>query len=450
MHNISILTLVLLASPALAQAPSDAAPRQITLDDALALAGRRNLDLAVARTEVDLAATDVSRAWGGFLPRLDVSAFAGHAWTGETRRVDPVFGEVDVQGSDQESYEARLSASQPLFTGFRSTSDLDGAKALERSQRRLFDETELTVAFDVTQRFYELLKAERSLAVLEENARRSQELVERADALFTAGKMSKNDTIQARVNLGNDQIAVQNQRVAIQLRRSALATALGLPADELLGVVAPPALDSATLPSGEPPPLATLVETAKAHRPLLASDAAAVEAAHSAIRSARADYFPRLSAEAAYSRFGNEFGGAEGVFSTELQRQHNATAGVVLSWNLFEGGVTRANVQRAEVQATRAATNAERNAVLVAQQLADARAGVVWLTQTVKLAAANLAVAEQGVRLAAERLGAGLLSQLEARDASVKLTQAQLTAVEARIDYAIAVADLNRVVGGAL
>jgi outer membrane protein len=446
-QTTTTLLLLLLAAPAIAQEGSAAAPRQLTLDDALALAGRQNLDLSIARADVDVASTDVSRAFAGYLPRLDVTASGGKSWTGEIASFD-VRG--DVPATDRESYSATADLSQPLFRGFRTTNDHKSAKAFERAQRHLFDETELSVSFEVTRRFYELLKAERSFGVLEENARRSQELVDRADALFAAGKMPKNDTIQARVNLGTDQIALQNQRVAIQLRRSALATALGLPADEQLQVVAPPLVDAATLPSGEPPPLASLVQMAKAQRPLLASDAAAVESARAAIGSARADYFPQLSARASYGRVGAELTGDDGVFSTAFERQYDASAGVVLSWNLFEGGITRSNVQRAQANESRARANSERNDVLVAQQIADARAGVVWLTQTVKLAAANLAVAEQGVRLARERLEAGLLSQLEARDASVKLTQAQLTLVESRIDHAIAVADLNRAVGGAL
>jgi outer membrane protein len=450
MPKLAILAFALLASPALAQAPSAAAPRQLTLDDALALAGRRNLDLAVARADADLAGTDVTRAQSGFLPRLDVTASGGHDWTGERTVFAPEVGSVELPEEDSESYGFRLDLTQPLFTGFRTTNDLKAARASQRGSERLYDESQLSVSFEVTRRFYELLKAERSLGVLEENARRSQELVDRADALFGAGKMPKNDTIQARVNLGNDEIAVQNQRVAIQLRRSALATALGLPADEHLQIVPPPGVDASTLPAGEPPPLATLIETAKARRPLLHADAANVEAARAAIGSARADYWPQLSVGAGYGRNGIRFGGTNGVFSSELDRQYTADAAVVLRWNLFEGRLTQSNVQRAEVNASRARANAERNEVLVAQQLADARAGVVWLTQTVKLAAANLAVAEQGVRLASQRLEAGLLSQLEARDASVKLTQAQLTLVESRIDHAIAVADLNRAVGGAL
>ena len=66
------------------------------------------------------------------------------------------------------------------------------------------------------------------------------------------------------------------------------------------------------------------------------------------------------------------------------------------------------------------------------------------------LNAENLGAAEQGLSLARQRLEAGLASQLEVRDATLKLTQAELSLVQARIDHAVAAADLNRAVGGAL
>jgi outer membrane protein TolC len=68
----------------------------------------------------------------------------------------------------------------------------------------------------------------------------------------------------------------------------------------------------------------------------------------------------------------------------------------------------------------------------------------------VALSAENLAAAEQGAALARQRLEAGLASQLEVRDASLKLTLAELSLVQARIDHAVAVADLARAAGGAL
>ncbi|HCF61653.1 MAG TPA: TolC family protein, partial [Myxococcales bacterium] len=86
----------------------------------------------------------------------------------------------------------------------------------------------------------------------------------------------------------------------------------------------------------------------------------------------------------------------------------------------------------------------------VAAEVARAYATVVSLTRSVELSDQNLASAEEGVRLSTERLGAGAATQLEVRDASLKLTSSRLTLVNARIDLIIARAELNRAVGGGL
>jgi outer membrane protein TolC len=112
-----------------------------------------------------------------------------------------------------------------------------------------------------------------------------------------------------------------------------------------------------------------------------------------------------------------------------------------------EDGAARAQrddgVPRAEAQA-------QRRDETVAEEVTGARDAVVALARQERLAAGNLGVARDGLRLATERFAAGLATQLEERDASLKLTQAELTLVETRIDHLVARADLARAVGGAL
>ena len=61
-----------------------------------------------------------------------------------------------------------------------------------------------------------------------------------------------------------------------------------------------------------------------------------------------------------------------------------------------------------------------------------------------------LDASEQALRATRERLEAGVGSQLEVRDATLKLEQARLSWVNTVIDLVVARADLNRAVGGSL
>jgi outer membrane protein TolC len=443
---VAIALAAALAAPALAETP-------ITLDDALARAARANPDLAVAREDAATARADVTASRAGVLPRLDLTSSFGHTFTGraaEPRLIpNPITGELDELGaaSDDEAYSLGLQLSQPLFD-WEVFRDVGRASSQARAAGRQLDEASLSVAFEVARRFYELLRAERTLAVLEGTAARSEELVARADALFAAGRSPRSETFTARVNLGNDRIAVEAQRARVDVARSGLA--------QVLGESAPPDLTAVPTPSvsgppaaAPPPPLEAVLETARARRPALAAQAALVDAADAAVSGAKGGYLPTVRAQASYGRQGQELYKDGGVYA-DPSEEYQATAQVVLSWNLFEGRRTAATVARAESSARRARANQERTVTAVEKEIADAHATAAARARQVALSAANLEVAAQALALARERLDAGLATQLEVRDASLNLTQAELSLVEARIDHTVALADLARAAGGPL
>ncbi len=433
-------------------APLCAAAAPLTLDEALAQAGRQSHELIIAKADADLAGADGLGAWQGVLPRLDLSASAGRQFFGASSvsRVDPTTGFVipPAGAADYGSYTFNLSLSQPIFdwSAFRRVS---AGKASARAASRTWDESRLTVAFEVTRRFYEQLRAERTLQVLEKSAQRSAELVERADALYAAGRAQKLDTFTARVNLGNDRIAVEQGRTRLVQAQGELARALGRPGSEAIEVVAPAALEAPGVPGGEPPPLELLLAQARERRPSVAAAAAQVEAAGATLGGSRGAWWPTLFAQANYARSGYNATGTGGVIG-DPSKDYSANIGLVLSWNLFEGRATEASVLRAEAGLARAQASAARTLDDVAGQIAGARRAVQAQALQVSLATDNFSAAEQSLKLARQRLEAGLASQLEVRDASLKFTQAELSLVQARIDHAVATADLARACGGAI
>jgi outer membrane protein TolC len=451
-----ILLALLLAAPTAALA----AP--ITLDDALALAARQNRTLALAREDRAAAAADSYGSYSGVLPRLDVSARFGRTFLGGTTQVrvvpvtDPATGtivgfeqqSVSTGSSDFADYDIGATLRQPIFDGFANTSRIAAARLRERAADRTVDEASLAIAFDVTRRFYDLVKAQESLLVLEETVRRSEELVTRAEALFAAGRGPRADVVQTQISLAADRIQVETQRAQVSQAQAALAVVTGQEATGEIEAVRPVEL-SAGAASAEPPPLDVLIARARARRPALAAQGELARAAERDVTIARAGYWPTLAAQASYSRAGQELFGSEGVYG-DPSRQYSANAGLVISWNLFSGRETSAGVQRANVFERRARIELEQTALDVSAELAGARANVIAQQRTAQLAADALGQAELGERLARERWEAGVATQLEVRDAALRHTQARLTLVSARVDHLVARADLSRAAGGAI
>jgi outer membrane protein TolC len=456
MLRVTLPTALLLALAWLAPTRAAAAP-PITLDEALAAAARANLDLRLAQTDREGADVDEYASWAGVLPRLDLAAGFGNNYTaaGQQLTITPVSLNplqyeqiiVTTPTSDFESYTLALQLTVPLFDGFKSWANISRSKALARAANKTVDESRLAVSFEVTRRFYDLVRAERSLKVLEESAARSEELVRRTDALYEAGRAPRADTYAARVTLGNDRIAAEQQRARVEDARVFLCVALGRDADPGLEVAPPAALDQVVLL--QPPEQAELVELARKSRPVLAARAEQVEASEQEVRSAASGYWPAISAQATYGRQSPWLAGTYGVYG-DPSLQFGVQVGINVTWNLFEGRATSARVQQANVSEQRARLKAEQALQQVTGEIARSRASYVTLSRSAVMAAENLRSAEESLRLAATRFEAGAATQLEIRDAMLKLTQAQLALLQARIDAIIARADLNRSVGGAL
>ncbi|HEY3446867.1 MAG TPA: TolC family protein [Myxococcales bacterium] len=451
------------ATPAVA-----AEPAPLTLDDALAMAARKNYDLALAKLQGESAGVDTYASWANVLPRIDLSASFGGSYLGAQQKVNtyPVLNfnpgapeatryslsfeqtTKDIPGTGIANFGLGVQLVQPIFDGLRGPRLIERARLSEQAVARQIDETALSLSFDVTRRFYEVVKADKSASVLEETVKRSEEFVQRADALFNAGRLPKSDVIAARVNLGNDRISLETQRARAEQARTDLAMALGARPQEIGALAAPPDVDRDEIARQEPPGADALLSRAQEKRPAFARAKVLLEQAALDKRIAAADWWPQVNGSLAYERQGPTFAGEDGVWGNPV-RQFVFTGAVSVSWNAFNGRQTLAGEQRANIAERIALTQAAQLAVQVEGELARARTNVVLLARAVALSAENLKIAEEGVSLAQQRLDAGAATQLEVRDAALKLTQAKLTLVNARIDAIVARADLNRAAGGA-
>jgi outer membrane protein TolC len=454
MHSILLLLPLVLGAPG--EAP-------LTLDDALSAAARANVELKIAGTDRSLAGVDEYASYAGVLPRLDLSASFGGIYTApSTQNISVPYIVTNPDGSQGiayrlsleevpanyvENYTLGLALKVPLFDGMRNWATISRYRSLLRAADKTYDEASLSISFDVTRRFYEVVRAERSLKVLQEAVKRSEELVRRTDALYEAGRAPRSDTYAARVTLGNDRISAEQQLSRVSDARVALSIALGRGADPELEVVPPSVLERTTFQ--EPPDQAALVDLARRKRPLLSADAQRVEAALQEVRVAQAGYWPAVSAQASYNRQGPYLAGTQGVYG-DPTGQYVANFGIVVNWNLFEGRATSAAVQRANLLEERMRLQSDQNLLNVTSEIARSRTGYKVLSTSATLAEENLKSARESLLLAERRFDAGAATQVEIRDALLNLTRAELSLLTARIDAIIARADLNRAVGGAL
>lgn len=435
----------LLAAALLAATPAGPTT-PISLDEARAQ-GRQNTNALQAMLDVAVAEEDVRVARSALLPQVNFGVSAGKIWYGRRQSFDlvPVQGggfeqrEVETPSTNTENYDLGLTLTQVIYDRARFK-QLEQSGVLRDAEKSQAQEEADTSELEAIRRFFSLFRTQATLQVLEATVKRSEEQLERARALFQAGRVGKNEEISALVNLGNDRITFTETLAQLVSDQTQLAVWLARPGTEPLMAVDPGVL---TQEPAAAPGMDTALTEARERRPLLKALQLQIRSAELQRAIARADYVPRLSARGDYSRGGPD---AELVF-TEARLQNVFTAGVSLSWDLFNGFATGAQSRRAEAGIRRAQLVLEQSAREIEAEVRFAHQSLVAQLEAARLAAANREAATQGLRLAEERFRAGAGSTLEVRDAQLSLTQAELNLLENRIDVEIARFTLLRAMG---
>ncbi|MDX2013011.1 MAG: TolC family protein [Myxococcaceae bacterium] len=425
----------------------------VTLDE-IRVAARRNLDAVRAELAVTRAAADRKEARSVIFPQVDLSLGVSELLAGPQRRfatapqLQPdgsltfVQRPVDLPGFAQGTFQLGLTVNQLLYDGGRWWNQLARTGALEEAARGQLVEQQAASELEATRRFYELLRAQLVLSVLESAVERSGELLERAKGLFEAGRAQRRDVLDAEVNLGNDRIAVIRQRQAIAAAQASLLQWVGQrPRDVEARAPAGFEADS-SMPELQ---AEALVARARRQRPLLQVLEAQAKGARLSVDIARADYLPRVTANAGYSR-----SAPSAELFVDPGRQHALSLGAALSWDLFSGFATQAQVERAEAQRTELERQQEQALVELEAEIVRATQALAAQLEIHRISQKGLELAEASFSAESQRYAAGASTSLSVRDAQVRALSASLTRLQTRVDVEVAKAALERLVGGPL
>lgn len=415
--------------------------RALTLEDATKLALENNYDLVRQRLLSLSSEQDRIIAQAAIMPRVDFNAGFGRARSGAGTVVDRG-ARFNIPTTFNNSYGAGVSLRQLVFDGGKWWNNISGAELGLKASRASVDEQRLQTIYLVEQRFYELVRAQRQLRVLGDAATRSRDQAVNVQRLFEGGRSTQADVYQARANRDNDEIVRLGQERVVELARADLALAIGVDPSEPLNVAEPPRLfDDPALP----PAAHEAVERALANRPSLKAFALQAESQRKFAKAASGDYWPTVTLDGSYNRNARDLPTFD---DPNLGLSSQLSGSVNLTWNLFAGFATNANVRKAEVQVRLSENdllNGRRN---VAADVEKAIAQLATARTQVHVAGQAVETAKEGLRLAKTRQIVGVGTELEVRDAELKLTQSELAHVGALVDGREAEAALRRAQGG--
>lgn len=422
-----LLPAVLLAgaSPRMVEAQVQASDdvRQITVDEAVEIALRRNPGLLQAYSQIEMAEHNQLSAIGQLLPSVNMSFGYSNSSTG---RLDAL-----SQGIVATSYSTQINAGYTLFNGWSRFTDLKGARLGIVEQNARYREAEFQVIQAVKQAYAANVAALELVAVEERRVQRQADQLEFVRQQLELGRATRSDSLRSQVDLNNAQLALLNAQNNARTRTFELTEVIG--SETLVGPTAEAELAMAVIPYTRDELFAMADVTA----PALQAASAAVEAAEAAVSSARSSYLPSITVGAGYGWANQEFPPSNRSWSLSLRG----------SYPLFNGFQRETQVFRARASADQA-RQSERQAQLNLSSLLDARYATAQSALAgVDLAERNVELSEESLRVVQERYQLGLATILELQDAQITLTQAEVDLVSGRFQYEAAVAGIEALLG---
>jgi outer membrane protein len=386
----------------------------------------------------------VASARGNLLPQISVQTSAQRSWYSPTPQRIVNSGGVPIiipAQSTSASNNFTLGANlQQTIVNIGQWYFLKQAGQLERADKGLAEDQEDASELEAIRRFYVLYTAQDSLRVLEETAHKSKELWDRAEALYEAGKGIKGDALAAHVNYGTDLSNAIAQHIVVVQAQADLASWLGRPETDDLEAVEPKGFGAKPPP---PPGYSEAQTTALHQRAILRAYSAQIDAAQSNVTVQQANLFPRLTGNASWFRQANTIGTA----FTDLGEYNTFSAGLTLTWNIFDGMQTFALSRQAEALKRGFEATYKQSLIDVSGQVRTALDLITNQVKQLDVLTENYAVATKNLEYFQERFNAGASNTLDVRDAQVKLLSAELSLLQTKANVENAKAILARAMG---
>ncbi|MBU1276487.1 MAG: TolC family protein [Proteobacteria bacterium] len=430
-------TLLTAAWPAMAASPKAPAPGgEITLQKALTMALDYSPNIKQNLAEMDKSVSRRKEAMTYFLPSF------GTRYSWQKTQYPPQYriaGNTMTVGSDN-VYRWSTGLTQPLFTGFRLSSQYELAKlGVDLAETNLWL-VYLEVAYQVKEAYFLYLRAIKTAEVADQTVKQLEAQLKVSRDFYEVGIIPINDVLKTEVNLSDakqSRIRAFNNRA---LTRSRLNRLLGLPVEHRLRVQ--DILKSYPVNTD----FERARQVAQVERPELKAINLQLQQADQSIRMAQSGYWPSVNLKADYIFTGD----SPAMGSSEYYDTTDWVVATQLDWSFWEWG--RTMHQTSQQRAGKRRLEAVKRDIEDEVSLQVKEAILYLLESQANIATATVGVkqAEENYRITFERYREQLTTNTELLDAQVLLSRARRSYYDALAVFNVAEAGLQRSMGRGL
>jgi len=421
----------------------------LTLDQATQVALEHNQTIVQADANVGAAQAGVMSAYGGYLPSLSANGSWGRYATDKAASSTTSFGGgtfvLPANKSTINQFSTGINASWTIFDGFNRQGQVGQATSRSVSTEQNASRTRQSIVFQTQSAYLNVLRNEQLVKVTDENLKRDNRQLERITESAKVGAAAQADVYRQASTVAADEYSLIQAQATYDKSKADLVDLIGLDvgsdysfSDPSISLnITQAQLDSVSALYGN---FRDLQQRSLAARPDYRSAQETLNQAQSGVTSAKSSYFPSLTANAGYS-----LGTADQLANLSDTRTLNW--GLRISWTLFDGFNTNANVQSAVANrriAEISLVQAERD---IYAQLKKALLDFDAARKQYEVSQKGVTSATEDRKIAEEKYNLGAGTLLDLLTANANLVQAQVNLVNAVYNYITAKKNVDYTIG---
>ncbi|MBF0203701.1 MAG: TolC family protein [Desulfamplus sp.] len=403
--------------------------RVFSLNDCLKLGMENNPKLKSANLMVDAAQEDLNAAKADFLP--SVSAGANY----NNLNSISASGPTDADYIDQQNTNYNIGVSQFLYAGNRIVNSRD--KAIERKKMLMEDKTsaQALLAYQIKATYFELMKAKQDVGIAEDTVTRLEADSRATRAFYEKEMTSYAQVLQTEVDLADVRQKLSIAKNTVERKKSDLFVLMNQPFNPNISFLG--GLDY--YPKGFKTTQAECLEKAIANRPDLKSLEHQMVMSEKDEAIAEGQYHPVVKLNAGYYNQDKDYDN----YDASNQENTYWSAGVNVSWSLFDGGRAWYQKQRSRIDMKRIKEQVKEIKSRLEAGIVTSLLSLSEAEQRIKDTAESVNASKEYYDMENKRFQAGIATVSSILDAQVRVTRAHGNYNQALMDYQLARAELD-------
>jgi len=419
------------------------ASEELTLEESIKIALEKSLSIYIAQEEIKAKEFEELSTKADFLPKLSAS----YTYT----RLDndtindakyttypyPSFSPREVSPIDTNTYQFNITATQPLFTGWRLTIARDLA-SLGVDTAKIQKETAIQdLVLNVKEAYFGILKAEKLAKVAEQSVELLEAQLKVSQAFYDEGIIAKNELLQTEVQMAQARQNLIKATNGVEIGKSLFNKLLRRELSQ--GVKIKDILDYYPIRFL----LDQCMEKAGQNRPEIKEVSLNVMSAEKAIDLSKSSYYPSVTLIGNYQRETDDIL----LDSSPGEDPDNWTIMLKGEWIFWEWRKKRHGVAAARAKLAKANYILKEIKDNIQLEVKEAYLSLREAEKNIQVAKKAVVQAEENFRMNEERYKQQVATSTDVLDALTLLTQARTNYFNALSEHNTAWARLERAMG---